>query len=94
MKVLTMRQECVERFLNGVTDREIRSWKTNYRGELYLHCSQKNSGEMGGYIVAKCKLTKMIYNFESERYEWKLEEIKPLSKWIAAKGKLGLWTFE
>ncbi len=90
-----MRHECIERFLNGITDKEIRSWKTNHRGELLLHCSIKDAPTaMGGYIVARCDLTAMTWNYENERFEWTLKNVKPLSKKIKVKGKLGLWNYE
>jgi hypothetical protein len=94
MKVLTIKQEFIEMFLNGTKKEEIRSWKTYHRGEVLLHCSTKDaSPDMAGCIVARCDLTQIKWNIEKNRFEWKLENVKPLPEKIKVKGKLGLWNF-
>jgi hypothetical protein len=83
-------------FLNGETNIEYRRWNTNYRGELFLHCSKKYaSKDHAGFIIAKCNLVKIEWNpYEYDGiFEWTLEEIKPLSEKIKANGKLRIWTF-
>jgi hypothetical protein len=92
MRVLTIRQEFIERFLNGTKTTEIRSWRTLYRGELFLHCSAKNaSPDMAGCIIASCTLSNIIWNDEKKMYEWVFEDVKPLPDRIRVKGKLGVW---
>lgn len=81
-------------FLNGTKTVEIRSWQTNYRGELLLHCASREAdGSMAGRLIASCVLSKIEWNGETKMYEWHLEEIKPLSEKIRVKGKLGLWNY-
>jgi hypothetical protein len=41
MKCLSVRQPWAEAIVMGYKDIENRSWKTNYRGELYIHASVK-----------------------------------------------------
>lgn len=77
MKVLTIKQPYVELIKNGIKKYEIRSRKTNYRGELYIHSSlakiNKNSRKNlflnfienkeleYGCILFKCNLIDCIY---------------------------------
>jgi len=77
MKVLTIRQPYAEMIKEGIKKYEIRSRKTNYRGELYIHSSlakiNKNSNKnlfLGllenkdlkyGYILCQCNLKDCIY---------------------------------
>ncbi len=37
MKALTLKQPYASLIANGLKEYEFRSWKTNYRGELYIH---------------------------------------------------------
>lgn len=39
MKVLSIKEPYATLICNGVKHIETRSWKTNYRGELYIHAS-------------------------------------------------------
>lgn len=39
MKVLSIKQPYASLIKNGVKKIETRSWKTNYRGEIYIHSS-------------------------------------------------------
>ena len=41
MKVLTIKEPFVTPFAIGIKHYETRSWKTNYRGEIYIHTSKK-----------------------------------------------------
>jgi activating signal cointegrator 1 len=40
MKVITLKQPWAELVKKGIKRIETRSWKTNYRGELYIHASK------------------------------------------------------
>lgn len=94
MMVLTLKQEFIELFLNGTKSKEFRTWRTNYRGEIFLHCSKRDaSPDMAGCIVAKGELIDIKWNDEFEEYDWEIENIKPLSEKIRVKGKLGLWSY-
>lgn len=39
MKVLSLTEPCATLIKNGIKTIETRSWKTKYRGELYIHAS-------------------------------------------------------
>lgn len=75
MKVLSLTEPFATLILKGKKCVETRSWKTKYRGELYIHASMtkmsKNDLELielikedklnYGYIVCKCKLVDCVY---------------------------------
>ena len=69
MKVITIREPYVTPIMLGLKHYETRSWKTNYRGEIYIHTAKKlltsNVTVVPqlplGYIVLKAKLTDCIY---------------------------------
>lgn len=42
MKVLSVKEPFATLITNGIKRIETRSWKTNYRGELFIHSSGKN----------------------------------------------------
>lgn len=41
MKVLTIKQPFAELIKNNIKTIETRSWKTNYRGEIYIHAGKR-----------------------------------------------------
>ena len=72
MKALSIREPYASLILSGVKKIETRSWKTNYRGELYIHASLGKSSPSPevmklvlytnpGYILCKAKLVDCIY---------------------------------
>ncbi len=73
MKVLTIKEPFVTPFAIGMKHYETRSWKTNYRGEIYIHTSKKKDDTIPaleavmdtelfplGYIVLKGNLVDCI----------------------------------
>lgn len=72
MKVLTIREPWASLIINGYKKYEFRSWKTNYRGKILIHTSQKIEKEMlsrfkdynlnciGGAIIGEAELTDCI----------------------------------
>lgn len=129
MKVLSIKEPYATLICNREKHIETRSWKTSYRGELYIHASiGKAKKELEhhpylknyyreeelnyGYIICSCKLVDCVYMdeeyvermktnkeytmgiFEVGRYAWILEEIKPLTNKIKAKGKLNIWEYK
>lgn len=42
MKVISLKEPFATLIMNGDKKIETRSWKTNYRGELFIHASGKN----------------------------------------------------
>lgn len=77
MKALSIKEPFATLIKEKIKYIETRSWKTNYRGELYIHASStkstldhKNDDFMNlikdlsyqpGYIICKCKLVDCIY---------------------------------
>ena len=76
MKVLSIKEPFATLIKDGVKIYETRSWKTNYRGELYIHASlaisksdNASSGRASkhlkseikpGYILCRCNLVDCI----------------------------------
>ena len=76
MKVLTIKEPFASLIANNIKHIETRSWKTNYRGELYIHASKissklegrnelkelvKNININPSHILCKCILKDCIY---------------------------------
>ena len=40
MKVISIRQPWASLIVNGYKEYEFRSWKTNFRGPIYIHASK------------------------------------------------------
>ena len=75
MKVLTIREPFATLIKDKVKIYETRSWKTNYRGEIYIHAAKARSKasnvsiastylksqENPEHIICKCLLKDCIY---------------------------------
>lgn len=61
MKVLSLIQPYATLIALGEKRIETRSWKTNYRGELYIHASKKIDSIM--YREPFCKMLFLKYNY-------------------------------
>lgn len=70
MKVLTIREPYVSPIAQGMKHYETRSWKTNYRGEIYIHTAKSTlpAPVPGldqifplGCIVMKARLTDCVF---------------------------------
>jgi len=46
MKALTIKQPWASLIAHGIKDIENRTWKTNFRGGIYIHASAKESGSL------------------------------------------------
>lgn len=74
MKVLSIKEPFATLIKDGVKIYETRSWKTNYRGEIYIHASLSISKSENvpkakkylkssinpGYILCRCELVECI----------------------------------
>ena len=74
MKVLSIKEPFASLIKDGIKVYETRSWKTKYRGEIYIHASigisKSNNKDKGftylkseikpGYILCKCNLVDCI----------------------------------
>lgn len=73
MKVITIKQPFASLISYGLKEYEFRTWKTNYRGEIYIHAGKGidksamkryeylNLDYPSGCIIAKAKITDCIY---------------------------------
>ena len=90
VKVLSIREPYASLIKLKIKTIETRSFKTNYRGELYIHASLSKSNvddELSKMPMEyKCGL------YEAGRYAWILESVEEIDA-IKAKGKLGIWNF-
>lgn len=78
MKVITIKEPYATLIKNNVKLIETRSWKTSYRGKLYIHASLIKNNKINdeikmyyneedlkmGYIICKCNLVDCIYMSE------------------------------
>ena len=74
MKVISIKEPFASLIKDGIKIYETRSWKTNYRGEIYIHASKTTSTSDNkenaleflksdikpGYILCKCRLVDCI----------------------------------
>lgn len=104
MKVLSIKEPFASLIANNIKHIETRSWKTSYRGEIYIHASltkEKVDDRINklnsmitpnpGYILCKCILKDCIYM--DEKF---LEDIKNKEEYIYGRYSLGryAWVLE
>lgn len=103
MKVITLKQPCASMVAYNLKTYEIRNWKTNYRGELYIHAgnsiNKDNKCWMNQYdipypksmIIAKCNLVDCI-----EVDEKFMDELKKIDSNIYKNNYIGqyAWNLE
>ena len=73
MKVLSIKEPFASLIMNKKKRIETRSWKTNYRGEIYIHASKskmnkeliKDMSLNQEYIICKANLVDCIYMDET-----------------------------
>ena len=78
MRVLSIKEPFASLICLGKKRIETRSFKTNYRGKLYIHASLKNHAKDDRY--------------EKGRYAWVITDVKKIDR-LPAKGKLGIWNY-
>lgn len=91
MKVLSIKEPFASLIKENIKHIETRSWKTNYRGEIYIHASLtkskindrldlldlvKNIDTSCGYIICKCNLVDCIYMDEDFINKIKMDNIE------------------
>lgn len=52
MKALSIKQPFAALIVHGIKDIENRTWKTNYRGKIYIHASAVSAGRLNNVINA------------------------------------------
>ncbi len=58
MKVLTIKEPYASIIMSGLKEYETRSWKTNYRGKIYIHASIKIDDD----LKSRNDLQKLVYD--------------------------------
>ncbi len=110
MKVITIRQPYASLIANGYKKYEFRNWKTNYRGDLYIHAgSSVDKAAMKkvrhldleypkGRIIAKVNLKDCFLNakeLDSDyKYAFLLTNIVKVNYQKVIKGQLGIWNYK
>ena len=106
MKVLSLREPWATLIMENKKLIETRSWKTSYKGELYIHASstripkgwKDNKGLMSLVDVEDMKKNNpqeyICGEYNEGRYAWILEDIEALDTPIKVKGHLGIWNYE
>ena len=63
MKVISIKEPFATLIMNGLKVIETRSWKTNYRGEIYINASGKSLAKeyLNPYVLALIKDMNMNY---------------------------------
>lgn len=106
MKVLSLTEPFATLIKEKKKFVETRSWKTNYRGELFIHASKKNvtkdikdnrdvmhlvkSDLSFGKIICKCKLVDCVYM--TEEFILELRE-KNYQEYICGNYKVGRYAW-
>lgn len=105
MNILTVKNPWAGLIIDGIKDIENRTWKTNYRGKLYIHSSSKidmntnyNSTYINSAILGYVELIDCIRDSKSKwaidnYWHWIIVNAVKFEKPILnIKGKLGIWT--
>ena len=101
MKVLSIKEPYASLIKTGKKQIETRSWKTNYRGEIYIHASStkiklderviklnKMIDANPGYILCKANLKDCIYMDESF-----IESIKKEDEYLYGHYEVGRYAW-
>ena len=103
MKALTIREPFASLIKEGYKKYETRSYKTKYRGEIYIHAGKAKVKEKQfenrphlkelSNEIKKDEYEYACGHYEIGRYAWLLEDIEVIDP-IEINGQLGLWNFE
>ena len=108
MKALSIHPYFVMQIFAGRKTIEVRSWETNYRGDLLI-CStaKKFKDTIPGHALLVARLADVVpfakkhvdaaymlpQDWEPGLYAWILEDIRPIVP-IPLKGRLSLWNYD
>lgn len=105
MKVLSLKEPWATLIKEGIKKVETRSWKTNYRGKLYIHASSssipknldkefasliKDFSFNYGNIICECELVDCIYM--TDEYIKNIKETNHL-EYICGEYKIGRYAW-
>ncbi|MGV8119629.1 MAG: ASCH domain-containing protein [Candidatus Xenobiia bacterium LiM19] len=101
MKALSVKDPWATAILNGEKTIELRSWPTQYRGDILICASSSPKTENSGKAICIVKLADCrpmqkadenasLCDFDEYTYSWILENVRPI-KPFPVKGKLKLY---
>ncbi|MBN2202568.1 MAG: ASCH domain-containing protein [Candidatus Aenigmarchaeota archaeon] len=104
MKALSIKEPWASMILRGEKTVEVRTWRTNYRGDILVCASAKPKTENSGNAlciveIVDCRPMKKSDAklsggyFEPKSYSWVLENIRKIKK-FPVKGKLSIFNVE
>lgn len=97
VKVLTVKQPWASLIAYNYKHYEFRSWKTNYRGYVYIHAGLTLE-KVYKDLINKFDLNIIKGSINGHDhvglYAWVLDDITLLKDPIEVKGKLGLWNYD
>jgi hypothetical protein len=64
MKALSIKQPWASLIAHGIKDIENRTWKTHFRGRIYIHVSAKTAGDFMRLLTNK-QLNKVVWDLEN-----------------------------
>ena len=105
MKVLSVKQPFANMIISGEKTIETRTWKTGYRGFLYIHASGVPKIKPYGAIIGLVELTDCRlmrprdWEFAKcpeypDAYAWVMKVISKVKPPIKIKGKLNIWDWD
>jgi len=98
MKALSVRQPFASAIAIGAKDKEYRTWRTHYRGDLLI-CSTARSMTTdglvlpGGHALCIATLLDCIRGNKGQGYIWLLDNIREIIP-ISVKGKQGIYNVD
>lgn len=108
MKALSVHPVFAMKIFSKEKTIELRTWKTDYRGDLLICSTQKKQKDtIPGHALCVVTLADCVpfekkdceaawldpSNYQPDLYAWKLENLRYI-KPIPLKGKLGLWNYD
>ncbi|MFH2071903.1 MAG: ASCH domain-containing protein [Actinomycetota bacterium] len=107
MKALTIRQPYASAVIYAGKDVENRTWRTKYRGELWIHAGLTSNqsdpdlprSDLRGVMLGTVELVDVVTDSTSEwaeegMFHWLLRNPMCLYRPIKMRGRQGLWTPE
>jgi ASCH domain len=98
---LTVKQPWAAMIVSGVKPVEYRTWRTGYRGRLYIHAALRLDADapewdgpplVFGVVLGHVELTEVTEG--ADGWEWHLAEPVPLDVPVPCQGRLGLWRWK
>ena len=79
MKAVSIKQPWASLIAHGIKDIENRTWKTNFRGRVYIHVSAKTAGDF----------MRLLSNKQLNKVVWELENYKTFETYFKYSAIIG-----